>query len=68
MTADERIDAALERTLLSAGSSFEECANSPRLPAMREATRRVMAESYIEGSNDFLRANQAICGGAASPS
>lgn len=32
MTADERIDAALERILLSAGSSLEECANNPRLP------------------------------------
>lgn len=67
MTPEERIDYALDRILRSAGSSLEECANNPRLPAMREATRRVMSESYIEGSNDSFRAKQAPRGGAAHP-
>lgn len=67
MTPEERIDYALDRILRSAGSSLEECVNNPRLPAMREATRRVMRESYTEGSNDSLRAKQAMRGGATHP-
>lgn len=68
MSPEERIDYALDRILRSAGSSLEECANNPRLPVMRETTRRVLSETYLAGVNDpGMRRMTTFCGGAAHP-
>lgn len=51
MTSDERIDAALESILKASGSSLKHYAMDKPLNDMREAMRRVMVDSYIDGSN-----------------
>ena len=51
MTSDERIDAALESILKASGSSLKHYTMDKTLNDMREAMRRVMIDSYIDGSN-----------------
>lgn len=56
MTPDERIDAALDSVLKAAGSSLKNYTMQLTLDKMREAMRKIMAESYIAGSNDNFSA------------
>ena len=55
-TADERIDAALDSVLKASGSALKHYTMAKTLADMREAMRKVMAGSYIEGSNDNFEA------------
>lgn len=48
MTPTEKIDAALDSVLIAAGHE-RACAHIYSLYKMREAMRKIMAESYIEG-------------------
>ncbi len=56
MTPEERIDAALDSVLKAAGSSLKNYTMQLTLDKMREAMRKIMAESYIAGSNDNFEA------------
>ena len=51
-TADERIDAALDSVLKASGLALKHNTKEKTLADMREAMRKVMADSYIKGSND----------------
>lgn len=52
MTPTEKIDAALDSVLRASGSSIKMFRNEIILEGMREAMRKIMMDSYIEGSND----------------
>ena len=56
MTPEERIDAALDDVLKASGSALKNYTTSRTLDRMREAMRKIMAESYISGSNDNFNA------------
>ena len=49
MTHTEKIDAALNAVLKASGYREPACAHIYNLDRMREAMRKIMAESYIEG-------------------
>lgn len=51
MTPEQRIDEALELVLRASGSSLKNYTMPSNLEKMREAMRKVMSDSYIEGSN-----------------
>lgn len=51
MTPEQRIDEALESVLRASGSSLNNYTMPSSLEKMREAMRKVMSDSYIEGSN-----------------
>lgn len=51
MTPEQRIDEALESVLRASGSSLKNYTMPSSLEKMREAMRKVMSDSYIEGSN-----------------
>lgn len=50
-TPEQRIDEALELVLRASGSSLKNYTMPSSLEKMREAMRKVMSDSYIEGSN-----------------
>ena len=50
-TPDQRIDEALELILRASGSSLKNYTMPSTLEKMRDAMRKVMAKSYIDGSN-----------------
>ena len=54
-TTHARIDAALESILKAAGSKLDAYMPVSK-DAMREAMRKIMSESYINGSNDNFEA------------
>jgi len=56
MTPEERIDHALDSVLKASGSALKNYTMQLTLDRMREAMRKVMAESYISGSNDNFKA------------
>ena len=56
MTPDQRIDAALDSVLKASGSALEHYTMAKTLTDMREAMRKVMSDSYIQGSNDNFEA------------
>jgi len=56
MTPDERIDAALDSVLKASGSALRHYTMPKSLADMREAMRKVMSDSYIQGSNDNFEA------------
>lgn len=56
MTPEQRIDANLDSVLRASGSALKHYTLPGTLEAMREAMRRVMSESYIQGSNDCHKA------------
>jgi hypothetical protein len=58
MTAEQRIDAALDSVLRASGSSLRHYTMPKVLEEMRAAMRKVMSDSYIDGSNDMFRAVQ----------
>ena len=49
MNTTEKIDAALNAVLKASGYREPACAHIYNLDRMREAMRKIMAESYIEG-------------------
>lgn len=59
MTPEQRIDAALDSVLTAAGSGLRYYKSPRELAAMREAMRKIMAASYIAGSNDRDDAEKA---------
>lgn len=52
MTPEQRTDANLDSVLRASGSALKHYTLPGTLEAMREAMRKVMSESYIQGSND----------------
>jgi hypothetical protein len=56
MTPEQRIDANLDLVLRASGSSLDRYWPSSTMAAMREAMRKVMRDSYIQGSNDCHKA------------
>lgn len=50
-TPEQRIDEALESVLRASGSSIKNYTMPSSLEKMREAMRKVMSDSYIDGSN-----------------
>ena len=59
MTPEQPIDAALDFVLRASGSSLKRFTvhmDSVRAILLREAMRKVMSESYIQGSNDNFKA------------
>ena len=56
MTPEHRIDAALAYVLHASGSALKHYTLPGTLEAMREAMRKVMSDSYIQGSNDCHKA------------
>lgn len=51
MTPEQRIDSALDSVLRASGSALKHYTTPATLEKMREAMRKVMADSYIAGSN-----------------
>ena len=56
MTPDQQIDAALDSVLKASGSALRNYTMPKTLEGMREAMRKVMSDSYIQGSNDNFEA------------
>jgi hypothetical protein len=52
MTLTEKIDAALDSVLRVTGTPIRAYTMPMQLKEMREAVRKIMAESYLAGSND----------------
>ena len=52
MSPDERIDLALDVVLKASGSALKHYTMAKTLDDMRGAMRKIMSESYIQGSND----------------
>lgn len=53
MTPEERIDAALDSVLIFTGMTLFDYESHPaQLKGMREAMRKIMSDSYIQGSHD----------------
>jgi len=52
MMPEERIDAALDTVLKASGSALNNYSMQLTLDRMREAMRKIMSDSYIQGSND----------------
>ncbi len=51
MTPEKRIDAALDSVLIFTGVTVADYKDTPpALRAMREAMRKIMSDSYIDGS------------------
>ena len=56
MTPNERIDAALDAVLRASGSALKHYTMPSSLEKMRDAMRKIMSDSYIDGSADCHRA------------
>ena len=56
MTPEQRLDAALDSILKASGSALRHYTMAKTLADMREAMRKVMSDSYIQGSNDNFEA------------
>ena len=52
MTPTEKIDAALASVLTCVGLKSDTVIPQSMTERLREAMRKIMAESYIQGSND----------------
>ena len=69
MTPEQRIDTALDSVLKASGSALRHYTMPKTLADMREAMRKVMSDSYIQGANDNFEAmkktpNAKLNGGA----
>lgn len=56
MDSMDKIDKSLDSALKATGSSIEMFRNEIILGGMREAMRKIMAESYLQGRNDTRHA------------
>jgi len=52
MTPEQRIDEALDSVLKASGSALKHYSMPLTLNNMREAMRKIMWDSYLQGSND----------------
>ena len=52
MTPEQRIDANIDALLRASGSGIDYHTMPRTLEAMRDAMRRIMSDSYIQGSQD----------------
>lgn len=56
MSPEERLDAAIDSVLRAAGSRLAHYTMPATLENLREAMRKIMSQSYIDGSNDAHKA------------
>lgn len=56
MTPEEKIDANLDAVLKASGSALKHYTMPATLELMREAMRKIMSDSYIQGSHDNFKA------------
>lgn len=49
MTANERVDAALDSVLRAAGASIKDWPNKKTLNTMRAVMKRIMMDEYVKG-------------------
>lgn len=56
MTPEQRIDEALDSVLRASGSALKNYTMPKSLEEMRKAMRKIMSDSYIQGSNDAFKA------------
>ena len=56
MDSMDKIDAALDSVFSAGRLTLHFYANNKTINGMREAMRKIMAESYIAGSNDAQKA------------
>ena len=56
MDSMDKIDAALDSVFSAGGLTLHFYANNKTINGMREAMRKIMADSYIEGGNDTHKA------------
>ncbi len=61
-TPEQRIDAALDSVLRASGSALRHYTLPGTLQAMRDAMRRIMVDSYIQGSDAARRAMTGVNG------
>lgn len=54
ITPEQRIDDALDSVLRASGTSLNHYRTRIQLDGMRKAMRRIMSDSYIDGSNDAM--------------
>lgn len=59
MSAQDKIDAALDSVLRASGSQLNHYTMQVTLENMRDAMRKVMSDSYIAGSNDHAKCMRA---------
>ena len=59
MTPEQRIDANIDALLRASGSGIDYHTMPRTLQVMRDVMRRIMADSYIRGSNDNFDAMMA---------
>jgi hypothetical protein len=52
MNPNEKIDAALDLVLKASGSALKHYPTQSALDKMRAAMRKIIAQSYVAGSND----------------
>lgn len=58
MTPEQRIDEALDSVLKASGSALKHYSMPLTLANMREAMRKIMSDSYMQGSNDNFYAQR----------
>ena len=56
MTPEERLDAAIDSVLRAAGSRLAHYTMPATLENLRDAMRKIMSQSYIDGSNAAQKA------------
>jgi len=55
MTSEQQIDAALDSVLRASGSALRHYTTPKVLDEMRKAMRKIMSDSYCDGSNDMFK-------------
>ena len=55
ITPEQRIDEALDSVLRASGSALRHYTMQSTLDDMRKAMRKIMSDSYIDGSNDAMK-------------
>ena len=53
---EDKIDEALDAVLKASGSALKHYSMPVTIKQMREVMRKIMSESYIQGSNDCFEA------------
>ena len=53
---EDKIDEALDAVLKASGSALKHHSMPATIEQMREVMRKIMSESYIQGSNDCFEA------------
>ena len=58
--SNQRIDNTLNFILHAAGTSLDHCPSTKMHESMRKAVREVLADAYIDGSNDCYEAMKFV--------